>query len=72
MSLKDIFRLGFGVLANLEQLHEAGYTFNDLKPDNILLGQYRQNLGENLESVEVHLIDFGSAERYMESDIHIE
>ena len=27
----------------IEKIHDAGYTYNDLKLDNILIGGYTQN-----------------------------
>lgn len=49
----------------LEGLHEAKYTFNDLKPDNIMLSS------RNTNEVGVSLIDYGYAARYKNGSRHI-
>ena len=37
-SSKTIILLGISILEILEKVHSAGYTYNDLKLDNILIG----------------------------------
>jgi serine/threonine protein kinase len=55
----------------LEQVHKAGYIYNDLKLDNFLLG-YREQLPKNIsrgncfENVNINLIDFGLTDRYID------
>ena len=43
MYKKSVFDLGTSVLSMLEAAHKAGYVYNDLKLDNILIG-YGQKL----------------------------
>ena len=62
--------LGIGLLGELESIHRAGLTYNDLKPQNILLGKNGQKFGKNFEhnifkDIEIHLIDFGFTEPYL-------
>lgn len=49
-----VLKIGRDVLACLRRLHEAGYTHNDLKPNNMLFGAQ----GSGTED-DVHLVDFG-------------
>jgi serine/threonine protein kinase len=52
----------------IEAVHSCGYLFNDLKPNNILIGN---SDGKNLHKV--RLIDFGISKKYMREDgKHIE
>lgn len=37
-SQKTILLLGISILEIFEKVHSAGYTYNDLKLDNILVG----------------------------------
>ena len=38
MSKKSVYDFGLRVLELLETIHAAGYTYNDLKLENILVG----------------------------------
>ena len=57
-SKQDILRIGSSVLEVLEKIHAAGYVYNDLKLDNILL-----NYGES-SIQQLNLADLGFATRY--------
>ena len=59
LSNESILDIGKAVLFNLEATHKAGYVYNDLKQDNLLL-DFSSN---NLESV--HLVDFGHVTKFM-------
>ena len=54
-----------------EQIHAAGYVFNDLKLDNLLFDvgidkEYLMTTDDNIfEKHAVHIIDFGFATRYL-------
>lgn len=49
----------------LQKLHRSGYIHNDLKPDNVVVG--------NKDPGRLYLIDFGSATRFRNEDgSHIE
>jgi len=54
------------MVKNLQYIHRAGYTYNDLKLDNILIGNSR---GQELSTL--RLIDFGFAARFMKSGTHM-
>ena len=38
LSLQSILQIGIQLVTCLEKIHEMGFVFNDLKPDNILIG----------------------------------
>ena len=68
LSDASILHLGLSLLNILEVIHESGQVYNDLKPDNILIGlnQKVPNLGKKFEenifkNIDFHLIDFGFA-----------
>lgn len=37
-SMQSVCHLGIELVNALEEIHSAGYVYNDLKPDNIVLG----------------------------------
>ena len=53
----------------IEKLHETGYVYNDIKPDNICVGIYNKSNTDH----KLKLIDFGLSTRYLdlESKEHI-
>lgn len=70
-SKASIYHLGLTVLEILEQIHAAGYVYNDLKLDNLLIGFHDQVPGETYEdncfkNCTINLVDFGFATRYLE------
>lgn len=38
---KTIWQIGIEITTLLEKLHKLGYIYNDLKPDNICIGNYK-------------------------------
>lgn len=40
LSKASVYGLGIKVLSILEQIHSSGYIYNDLKLDNLLIGNY--------------------------------
>ena len=42
----------------LQKIHEAGYTYNDLKLDNIMVGD---SLNDDFSLWKIRLIDYGFA-----------
>ena len=69
MSLKTACHLGLGVLDILEKLHRAGYVYNDIKMENLYVGQGEHikpfdESTNSLENCQIHLIDFGLCEKY--------
>lgn len=66
-SLKSTLMIGIQLLDRLEMIHGFGIGHFDIKPCNLLMG-----LGNSSRTV--HLVDFGSAHRFLnkESGSHIE
>lgn len=71
ISNASILEIALGTLDMLESVHAAGYTYNDLKLDNIMVGfqsklakEYKE---ENiLADASLHLVDFGFATRFVD------
>lgn len=53
------------LLEIFERVHDAGFTYNDLKLDNILIGDASQSA---FSMHEIRLVDFGFAQKYMDRD----
>jgi len=49
----------------MESVHQAGYNYNDLKPDNILLdyGLDLEKLSKSGKNLNINVIDFGFSTR---------
>ena len=58
----SVITIGLSILDHLECIHDAGFTYNDLKPANILL-DYNSTSLQNM-----NLIDFGLASKYLDSN----
>ena len=63
--------LGLKLLDILELIHDSGLVYNDLKPDNILIGnsdfvpELDDNSDQNIfADIDINLIDFGMASRW--------
>ena len=65
-SSKTIYQLGMQLLEIYEKVHMTGYTYNDLKLDNILVGDKN---GENLH--QIRLVDFGFAAKFVDPEGNI-
>ena len=71
ISHESVFHIGLQLLDIFEIIHNAGYIYNDLKLDNILLG-YEQKLpadctkGNCIENISINLVDFGFSTRYID------
>lgn len=71
MSKASVYGLGIKVLTILEQIHSSGYIYNDLKLDNLLIGN-DDRLPDQFEStncfdnVSINIVDFGFVTRFMD------
>mmetsp|Transcript_28206 Transcript_28206/g.42699 ORF Transcript_28206/g.42699 Transcript_28206/m.42699 type:complete len:85 (-) Transcript_28206:380-634(-) len=65
-STMDTLCIGLQIFDQLQCVHMAGYVFNDLKPDNILidLRPDQQPATSIFASTPLHLIDFGFCTRW--------
>jgi serine/threonine protein kinase len=67
--LKTIVELGLKLLDIIEMIHNAGYTYNDMKLDNILVGDHTMS---EKTMHQIRLIDFGFAARFLDKNrVHI-
>ena len=62
LSQKTILQIGIRILEIFEKVHATGYIYNDLKLDNIMIGNSDDDL---MSSHEIRLIDFGFASKYI-------
>ena len=49
----------------LQLVHDSGYTYNDLKLDNIMINQKKDGTKDDFEVV---LIDYGFAKKYCDKN----
>lgn len=69
-SLKTVCQLGLRLIQQFEELHNIGKIYNDLKLDNILVGD-KESSPQSLS--DIRLIDFGLCTDYLDSSgRHIE
>ena len=57
-------QIGIQLTNLLEKFHSLGYVYNDLKPDNICIGNFTAQ-GQVSEQHKLFLIDFGLATEYL-------
>jgi serine/threonine protein kinase len=77
-SNESILDLAQRLLSVFKEIHSAGYAYNDLKLDNIMVG-YGQKLlkvkenehRSSFEEMSLHLVDFGYSSKFMRKDKHI-
>ena len=55
-SIKCVMTIGMQMLDRLEAFHDQGFIHCDIKPDNILIGNYTD---DNKAMNVLHLIDYG-------------
>jgi serine/threonine protein kinase len=72
MSKLSVLAVGRGLLREIQKVHEAGYTHNDIKPSNILVGYNADpsvDPSQNVfKSMSLHLTDFGTAKKYLKDN----
>ena len=57
-SHKTIYQLGIRLIDIFERIHDAGLIYNDLKLDNILVGDHKSREDTTYQ---IELVDFGFA-----------
>lgn len=76
-----MIQIGIQLISCIQQVHELGFVYNDLKPDNILIGnssildELKNNQINNCnldkkELFKVRLIDFGLMTSYLDEQGH--
>ena len=60
--IQDVFEVACQLLNTFKLVHRAKRTFNDLKPENIMITP--PSKGD--EKLKVHLIDFGCADKFID------
>ena len=58
-SMKTVLQIGIKIIDIFQNIHEAGFIYNDLKLDNIMIGY-----PDRTELSQLRLIDFGFADKY--------
>lgn len=70
MNKSSAYQLGVHIINIFEQIHSAGYVYNDLKLDNIMT-EYgfklpkKETAGNVFEKVSLHIVDFGFATKFV-------
>jgi serine/threonine protein kinase len=66
---RSIISLAITLINAVKIVHKAGYVYNDLKLDNILVSNKTglKNDPGALEGAKIHLVDFGFASKYYNS-----
>jgi len=67
LPFQTIIQIGLKLIDIIEMIHAAGYTYNDLKLDNILIGDHQQT---EHSMNQVRLIDFGFAQKFIDHEGH--
>ena len=62
------YKIGLQLLEQIRLIHETGYTFNDIKLDNILVG-YPTSIKNYKDYLhKIRIIDFGLAMKYTDDN----
>lgn len=64
-SVKCILTIGIKLIMLMQKLHDTGYIHCDIKPDNIMIGDYTYDT--KLRN-KLYLIDFGIAQKYVDEN----
>jgi len=60
-----VYKIGIQLLDQIQMIHESGFTFNDLKLDNILVGDCEEMPDWKYSLHKIKIIDFGLAKKYL-------
>ena len=76
ISFASICHLGVQIIRIFEQIHASGYVYNDLKPDNIMLGSIEDlpqtyTKGNCFKNASIKLVDFGYSTKYIDKSGHL-
>ena len=59
--------MGISLMDSLQVIHDAGYIYNDLKLDNIVIGDAPELGNQNANLHKIRLVDFGLAKKYVDA-----
>lgn len=62
-SLKTVITLGISMLDRLQVLHDKGFLHCDIKPDNVMIGEFKNDV-QQMNTI--YLIDFGISSTYLD------
>lgn len=62
------YKIGLQLLEQIKLIHESGFTFNDIKLDNILVGYPKTFENHKDYQHKIRMIDFGLAQKYMDAE----
>lgn len=65
-TLPCALKIGIKLFDQLKLIHEAGFTYNDLKLDNILVGECRDEPNYKYTQHRIRIIDFGLVKRFID------
>lgn len=65
-SEKTVLQIGIQLIESFKIIHEAGYNYNDLKLDNVMIGDAKELPGHQDSLHKIKIIDFGLAKKYVE------
>ena len=54
------------MIESFKIIHEAGYNYNDLKLDNVMIGDAKELPGHKDSLHKIKIIDFGLAKKFIE------
>ena len=67
--------MGISVMDSLQVIHDAGYIYNDLKLDNLVIGDAPElpNSAGNANLRKIRVVDYGLAKKYVDpSGVHMQ
>ena len=67
----SVYDIGIAMLNTLKSVHSAGFVYNDLKLDNLMIGYgqkvYKKTNGCSMfRDCSIHLVDFGFASKFVD------
>ena len=61
---KTVLQIGIQLIDQLKMIHETGYVYNDMKLDNIVVGDDPDLPNAQQSLFKIRLIDFGLVKKY--------
>ena len=67
--VSQALNMGIQLIDQIKHIHKAGLTHNDIKPDNIVVGDPHQ---ADPRQGKLKIIDFGTASKYVVDGKHVD